>query len=107
MIGHLLNAAVTVYRPAFTADGRGGRTRAMNEQGSIRARIVQPTDVERTVAGQDGATLYHVVHVAYGADVERGDELDTGGSRRLRVVAVVSDSSGTYKRLDCRVIEGA
>ena len=106
MIGHLLNTAVTVYRASYVADGRGGRTRSTASQGSIRAKVDQPFGMERMVAGQEGDTLTHVVHVAYGEDVRRGDELDIGDARRLRVKNVVSDSHGTYRRLECEEIQG-
>lgn len=106
MIGHLLNTTLTVYRAAYVADGRGGRTRSTNEQGTVRAKVDQPSAAERMVAGQMGAALDYVVHVANSADVQRGDELDEGGTRRLRVRSVVQDSHATYKRLECEVIEG-
>jgi SPP1 family predicted phage head-tail adaptor len=107
MIRHLLNAGVDVYRATFTDDGRGGRTSTLAKVGTVRARVAQPSAAERAVAAQLGAVLEHVVHVEHVADVERGDELDTGGPRRLRVQSVVIDSSSTYKRLECQVIEGA
>jgi SPP1 family predicted phage head-tail adaptor len=106
MIGHLLNSAVTVYRPAYVADGRGGRTETTAAVGTLRAKVDQPSATEQMVAAQMGATLTHVVHVAYEADVRRDDEIDVGEGRRLRVLAVVSDSHRTYKRVECRVIQG-
>jgi SPP1 family predicted phage head-tail adaptor len=107
VIRHLLNANVDVYRATFTDDGRGGLTKSMANIGTVRARVAQPSSQERAVAAQLGSVLEHVVHVLHEADVQRGDELDTGGARRLRVQAVVEDSSTTYRRLECQVIEGA
>lgn len=107
MIRHLLNSSVDVYRATFTDDGRGGRTSALAKVGAVRARVSQPSAEERMVAGQRGAILEHVVHVMNVEDVRRGDELDHGGPRRLRVQGVVEDSSATYKRLECQVVEGA
>lgn len=107
MIDHLLNSTATVYRATTAADGRGGRTSTFASVGTVRAKVGQPSQAEGVTAGQDGANLLTPVHVAYSADVRRGDELDTGGPRRLRVVAVVSDSRRTYKRADCEVIQGA
>jgi SPP1 family predicted phage head-tail adaptor len=109
MIRHLLNVDVDVYRDEFADDGRGGQTRTTPDTptSTVRARVAQPSAEERAVAAQLGAVLEHVVHVPYSADVQRGDELDAGGPRRLRVQAVVNDSSRTYKRLECQVIEGA
>lgn len=106
MIGHRLNDTLTVYRAAYVADGAGGRTKTFAEAGTIRAQVSQPTAAERQVAAQVGALLTHVVHTTYGADVERGDELDTDGPRRLRVVGVLHDSRRTYTRLECEVVQG-
>lgn len=107
MIRHLLNDALTVYRASFAADGRGGRVKTMSEVGTVRARVSQPSAEERRTAGREGATLDAVIHVAFRADVQRGDELDDGGSRRWRVVSVVNDSSRTYRRLECQAVQGA
>jgi head-tail adaptor len=107
MIGHLLNSSVTVYRATYADDGRGGRIKSMAVVSTIRAKIDQAMIVmERQVAAEFGATLTHIVHVSYAADVRRLDELDDGGARRLRVQAVLSDSHRTYKRLQCELIQG-
>lgn len=106
MIGHLLNTELTVYRASYVADGAGGRTKTFASVGTIRAQVSQPTAAERQVAAQMGALLTHVVHTTEDADVERGDELDNGGARRLRVVGVVQNSRTTYKRLECEVTQG-
>lgn len=107
MIRHLLNSSVDVYRATHADDGRGGRTSTPTKVGTIRARVAQPSATERLVAAERGAVLEYVAHVLHGADVRRGDELDHGGVRRLRVQAVVEDSSQTYKRLELQVVEGA
>jgi hypothetical protein len=107
MIRHLLNASVDVYRSTYTDDGQGGRTSSVAKVGAERARIAQPTAQERAIAAELGAVLEAVVHFELAADVQRGDELDDGGARRLRVQSVVSDSSRTYKRAECQRIEGA
>lgn len=106
MIGHLLNTVVTVYRPTMSSDGRGGRSRTFATAGSMLAKVGQPRASEGTLAGRDGAMLVTPVHLEAGSDVRRGDELDTGGPRRLRVVDVVTDSRGTYLRADCEVVQG-
>lgn len=106
MVGHLLNAVVTVYRPTMAPDGRGGRARTFSSVGAMRAKVGQPGAAEGTLAGRDGAMLMTPVHLEAGSDVRRGDELDTGGPRRLRVVDVVTDSRGTYLRADCEVVQG-
>jgi head-tail adaptor len=106
MIGHLLNRELTVYRAAYVADGAGGRTRTLSEHGTVRGMVTQPSDEERQVAAQEGARLDSVVYTTNGADVERGDELDDGGARRLRVVSVIENSRETYARLHCEVVQG-
>lgn len=106
MLGHLLNTTLTVYRAGFTADGRGGRTKAMTVNGTVRAQVCQPSDTERLAAAQLGARLDAIVYVAFGSDVERGDELDDGGARRWRVVAVESNSRATYDRLHAMEVQG-
>jgi len=105
MIGHRLNRVLTVYRPAYAADAVGGRTRAFASAGTIRAQVSQPRAEERLLAAQFGARLDYVVHTTAGADVQRGDELDDGGARRLRVVSVTHDSRTTYLRLECEVTQ--
>jgi SPP1 family predicted phage head-tail adaptor len=106
VIGHRLNDSLTVYRATDVADGAGGSTRTFASVGTIRAQVSQPSAEERTVAAQAGANLTHVVHTTHGADVGRGDELDTGEGRRLRVLAVLTNSRRTYSRLECEVAQG-
>lgn len=106
MIGHRLNDTLTVYRATDTPDGAGGTTRSFASIGTVRAQVSQPSAAERSVAAQFGANLTHVVHAVFGADVERGDELDTGDDRRLRVLAVTHNSRRTYARLECEVTQG-
>ncbi len=101
MIGHRLNEELTVYRATDAPDGAGGSTRTFAAVGSIRAQVSQPSAAERTVAAQTDANLTHVVHTFYGEDVQRGDELDRGEGRRLRVLAVLHDSRRTYFRVEC------
>lgn len=106
MIGHRLNSDLTVYRSTSADDGAGGQTRTFAAVGTIRAQVSQPSAEERALAAQNGANLTHVIHTTRGADVERGDELDNGGARRLRVIAVLWDSRQTYTRLECEVTQG-
>lgn len=106
MVGHLLNTTVTVYRPTFTPDGRGGRSASFAFVASMRAKVNQPRPSEGTQAGRHGALLFTPVHLDAGADVRRGDELEVGQARRLRVVDVVTNSRASYLRADCEVVQG-
>lgn len=105
MLGHRLNAALTVYRATFAADGAGGRTSTLATVGSIRAQVSQATAAEREIAQRMGADLAYVVHTTSDADVERGDELEHDGTR-FRVLAILRNSRTTYTRLECEVIQG-
>lgn len=104
MIGHLLNRDVDVYRSTSTPDGRGGRAVIRSKLGSFRAKVGQARAEEVGVASRDGARLTHVVHMAAGAGVRRGDEVEVGATR-LRVLAALTNSRGTYLRLDCEVMQ--
>lgn len=106
MIGHLLNLAVDVYRPAYAPDGAGGRTKVLSYVGAMRAKVSQASAAERMAAEARGAVLTHVVHMPAGAAVRRGDEIRVGGgvARLLRVRDVVSNSRGSYTRADCELI---
>ena len=104
MIGHLLTSSADVFRPSHVGDGRGGRTRSFVQINSVLVKVNQPSVAEEELAARQGATLAYRVHMSAGEDVRRDDELDVGG-RRLRVIGVVSDSHGTYKRADCEVVQ--
>ena len=106
MISRLLLDTVEVYRPTLVADGRGGRTRSFASVGVVRAKVGQPSTDERATAARLGAVLSAVVHVAFGADVRRGDELDVGHPRRVRVVSVTTNSRRTYARIECEEVQG-
>lgn len=106
MISHRLNAVLTVYRSSYVDDGAGGRTRTFAEHGTIQAQVSQPSAQERLTAAQLGANLVAIVHTTHGADVERGDQLDDDGGRRMRVTSVVTNSRKTYKRLECEETQG-
>lgn len=105
MIRQRLNSTLDVLRPSRTPDGAGGSTEQLVSAGTIRAQVNQPSAEERLAAAQLGANLTHVVHTIAMADVERGDRLDTGGPQLLVVVAVLTDSRRTYKRLECEVTQ--
>jgi len=108
MIGHLLNRRVTVLRPVITTDEVGGQAVALEPAGTIPVKIGQPRPDERTLGDQWGARLTHVAHTLATADVRRGDELVDDldqPSERLRVISVISDSHGTYRRLELEAVQ--
>ena len=110
-IGHLLTQTLSVYRAVETVDSGGGRERVVSQVGTIRAKVNQPTPEETQLAATWGANLSHVVHCEVYEDVRRGDEF--GGELpsevepgfRLRVIAVVSDSHQTYRRMMCEITQ--
>lgn len=111
MIGHLTTHELAVHRPSTTTDDVGGQVVTYSEIGTIRAQVSQPSVEERRVAQQNGTNLAHVLHAVSGADVQRGDELDGDlpsslpAGRRLRVVATLANSRGTYTRIECEITQ--
>lgn len=105
MIGHLLTRTADVYRPSTATDAVGGQTVTLEAAGTVRVKAGQPTTEERRTAGAWAAELTHVVHSARGTDIRRGDQLDLGGTLRLRVLATIEDSHRTYLRADCEAFQ--
>ncbi|MFD9905630.1 phage head closure protein [Streptomyces sp. NPDC059063] len=100
-VGHLLNARVEIWRATTTDDGGGGQETTWVHQATPRARLSQPSARERQAADQAEADLTHIVYLAPGADVRRGDELRAPATV-LEVTAVFEPSApGTYLRADC------
>jgi len=112
-IAHLLTQTLSVWRSVETIDSGGGRERTTLQVGTIRAKVDQPTPEEEQLAATWVATLSHVVRCEVYEDVRRGDEF--GGELpsevepgfRLRVIAVVSDSHQTYRRMMCEITQSA
>lgn len=102
--GYDLNRTLTVWRPDPIDDGAGGQDVDYVEVGDVRARVSQPTAVERVAAAQAGAEHTHVVYVRPDADVARGDEL-RGGGQVFRVASTVMPSEPVYLRANCELIE--
>jgi head-tail adaptor len=105
VIGHLLNRTATVRRPSTAADEVGGQTVTLEDAGTLRVKVGQPSAEERQTADQWGARLTHVVHAHRAADIRRGDELDVGEAHLLRVLAVITDSRSTYQRAECEAFQ--
>lgn len=110
-IGHLLTQTLSVYRSTDAVDSGGGREETTTQVDTIAAKVNQPTPEEIQLAATWGAQLSHVVHCEIYEDVRRGDEF--GGElpsevlpgQRLRVIAVVSDSHQTYRRMMCETTQ--
>lgn len=111
MVGHLMTHTLSLYRGEDTIDSGGGQTVTFTQVGTIRAKVNQPTPEEVQEAAVWGARLSHVVHAEEFEDIRRGDEF--GGELpseilagyRLRVLAVVSDSHQTYRRMLCSTVQ--
>ncbi|MGW4641809.1 head-tail adaptor protein [Sphaerisporangium sp. NPDC004334] len=97
----LLNRTLQVRRPHTTGDGGGGQVTTWQAAGTVRARLSQPTAVERETGDQYGADLTYPVYLLPEADVRRGDQL-IDGERVLLVTEVYTPSEPVYLRADCR-----
>jgi hypothetical protein len=112
VIDHLLTQTLSLYRPTDSVDSGGGREDTLAQIGTLRAKVNQPTPAEVELAGVWGAQLSHVVHAGEYNDIRRGDEFggdlpsEVQPNERLRVIAVVSDSHSTYKRMLCITVQG-
>lgn len=106
-----MTQTLSVWRTTDVEDSGGGQTETTVQVDTIRAKVNQPTPEEIQAAGTWGAQLSHVVHTPVYNDVRRGDEF--GGELpsevlsgfRLRVLAVVSDSHQTYRRVMCETTQ--
>ncbi|MGW6895777.1 phage head closure protein [Streptomyces sp. NPDC054919] len=103
----MLNVSAEVWRTTKVSDGMGGWVNTTVKVATVRARFSQPSAAERTTADQATVRLTHVVFLASGANVLRGDEL-RAGVRKLTVLAVFEPSEpGTYLRADCQQTQPA
>ncbi|WP_327268809.1 phage head closure protein [Streptomyces sp. NBC_01218] len=108
--GRHLNRRLTVWRPTTTDDGYGGQTTTLVQQaGTVRAKVDQPSNADRMLAQQAGSEHDHTVFLLPGADVRRGDELRgtdrLGTEQRFRVLAVVQPSTPVYSKAPCTLIQ--
>lgn len=103
-IEHLLNRTLGHTRPHTTSDGGGGQStewRAVGT-GTVRARVSQPTAVERETGDQHGADLSYPIYLSPRAAVRRGDRL-TDGAVVYEVLEIYGPSEAIYLRADCRL----
>lgn len=104
MITHWLNRTLTVWRPTTVADGSGGQTVTLQEQGNVSAKVDQASPAERQVAAQAGADLTHNIYLEPDADVKRNDELRgahpvTGETEVFEVTGYTFPSTPIYRKL--------
>lgn len=108
-IGRHLNRTLEVRRPTTVPDGYGGQTTTLVLQGTVRAKVDQPSPTERLVAAQTTSRHSHNVYLQPGADVRRGDELhgtDPHGTTQVfRVQAVVQPSAPVYSKALVELIQ--
>lgn len=113
-IAHWLNRTLQVWRPQGEDDGHGGQEITYVRQADdVRAKVDQPTAVERTVAAQTDSDHTHDIFLLPTADVRRGDELRDGGTEdeprdgeKWRVLFVVEPSSTRYRKAQSQLIQG-
>jgi SPP1 family predicted phage head-tail adaptor len=101
----LLNNTFTVSRRRRSPDGRGGWPIDYVEIGTVRGRlspVASRATGEQVVAQREERQITHVLYVAAGADIERGDRVSVGD---LTVdVEGVREPSKAFEHLeiDCR-----
>ncbi|WKV74727.1 head-tail adaptor protein [Streptomyces sp. PCS3-D2] len=107
--GRHLNRRLEVWRPVTADDGAGGQDTSLALQGTVRAKVDQPSNADRMLAAQAGSRHDHTVFLLPSADVRRGDELRgtdrLGQHQRLRVLSVVAPSTPVYRRAACELIQ--
>ncbi|MFG2993955.1 head-tail adaptor protein [Streptomyces sp. NPDC048257] len=107
--GRHLNRRLQVWRPITSDDGAGGQDTTLVLQGTVRAKVDQPSNADRMLAAQAGSQHDHTVFLLPGADVRRGDELRgtdrLGTAQVLRVLAVVEPSTPVYRKAPCQLMQ--
>ncbi|MGW3627286.1 phage head completion protein [Streptomyces sp. NPDC000880] len=110
-IGRHLNRQLEVWRPTTVGDGAGGEETTLVLQGTVRAKVDQPSPTERLTAAQAGSKHSHDVFLLPTADVLRGDELrgtdGLGQAQVFRTLSVVQPSRPVYSKALCELIQEA
>jgi SPP1 family predicted phage head-tail adaptor len=108
----LLNNEFTVARRRRTSDGQGGWAIDHVPIGTVRGRLRPASSRERTEAQRQDREITHVLYVAAGADIARGDRVtlapSTGSGQALAVeVEAVREPSqaGEHLEIDCRELQ--
>ncbi|MET9516390.1 head-tail adaptor protein [Streptomyces sp. NPDC002994] len=108
-IGRHLNRRLEVWRTTTVDDGAGGQDTTLLLQGTIRAKVDQPSPTERLVAQQADSKHSHDAFMLPTADVLRGDELrgtdGLGQAQKFRVLSVVQPSRPIYSKALCELIQ--
>ncbi|MFI2367301.1 phage head closure protein [Streptomyces sp. NPDC018833] len=108
-IGRYLNRQLEVYRPTTVDDGAGGQETTLVLQGTVRAKVDQPSNADRMLAAQSGSEHDHTVFLQPRANVRRGDELrgtdSLGTDQVFRVLSVVQPSTPVYSKAACQLIQ--
>lgn len=97
----LLNNDFTLARIQRTPNGQGGWEIAYTASGTVRGRLRPASGAEVIAAQQEGYTLSHVLYVAAGADIQRGDRV-TGAGQEVYVAGVREPSTSAHHlEIDC------
>jgi head-tail adaptor len=104
VIGHLLRRQMDIYRRDETADGQGGTTTEWLLVGPANFKVDQPTAEELQVAEQSQSRHSHNIYAQPGTDIQRGDELRSGG-QTFRLIAVVEPSQAIYRKALAELIQ--
>lgn len=115
-ITHWLNTSLNVWRPSQVADGSGGFTETLVDQGALDFKVDQSTGQEREVAQQAGADHTHNAYTEPDADVKRNDWLAatgidpndlTAGETAYKVISTTTPSTPRYLKCATERIEVA
>jgi len=97
----LLNNTFTVSRLVRSADGQGGHAISYVEIGDVAGRIRPTSGSEREVADSEEQQISHVLYVAAGSDVARGDLVECG-DLAVEVLGIREPSlAGEHWEIDC------
>lgn len=108
--GRFFNRQLEVWRPVTTDDGYGGQdTVYVQQPGTVRAKVDQPSNADRMLAAQASSKHDHTVFLLPRADVRRGDELRgtdrLGQAQVFRVLATVQPSTPIYSKAPCQLTQ--
>lgn len=105
MIRHWLNRTLAVHRLIVVDDGSGGQTVTYTPAGTVRAKVDQPKERERSLADQAGSDQDYVIYMLPDADVRRGDRLADAPGRWWRVDGTFTPSTPRYLRCEAELIQ--